>query len=171
MEGNPGWREWIRQAEWGCIVLGGNKLRITLKMKIVFLTASFLFAATSCTKKPAAGSAALPDNVMSDKPIVLKEGQAVILMKTGDKDLMIGVGVVDGKLSVQEVDPEGRNFGVTWKDSETWETSTMMAEGETHTVVMDKNMDGYADLKAETTPSGTRRFESKGQEWVELGKP
>lgn len=124
--------------------------------------------ACSCSKTPAPRPAALPDNVVSDKPIVLKEGQAVMLMKAGDRDLMIGVAVVDGKLSVSEVDPKGRNFGVAWRNSDTWETSTMVSEGQNHTITMDKNMDGLADFKAVTTPSGTHRFEMKGESWLEL---
>jgi hypothetical protein len=123
---------------------------------------------SSCDRKAPARSAAVPDNVASDKPIVLKEGQAVILMKDGDRDLMVAASVVDGKLSIAEVDPHGRNFGVTWKDSETWETSTMDSKGENNTTVLDKNGDGYADFRAELTPSGLRRFELQGNAWIEL---
>ena len=110
----------------------------------------------------------MPDNVVSDKPIVLKEGQAVILMKDGDRDLMVAASVVDGRLSVAEVDPHGRNFGVTWKDSETWETSTIISEGDNSTTILDKNGDGYADFRAERTPSGLRRFELQDEAWIEL---
>jgi len=92
----------------------------------------------------------------------------VILMKEGDRNLMIGATVLDGKLSVAEINPKGRNFGVTWKDAETWETSTTVSDGPNHTYVLDKNGDGYADFKAETTPSGTHRFELKGDAWVEV---
>jgi hypothetical protein len=81
---------------------------------------------------------------------------------------MIGAAVVDGKLSIAEIDPKGRNFGVTWKDAETWETSTMVSDGLNRTYVLDKNGDGYADFKADSTPSGTRQFELKGKAWVEL---
>jgi len=137
-------------------------------MKTLIPVLFLIFSVCACSKKPASRSAALPDNVVSDKPIVLKEGQAVVLMKAGDRNLMIGVAIVDGKLSVTEVDPNGRNFGVTWKDSESWETSTMVSDGPNHTIVMDKNMDGFADLRAETTPSGTHRFELKDEAWVEL---
>lgn len=140
-------------------------------MKNLLLPLFSFLAVCSCSRKSPPGSAALPDNVVSDKPIVLKEGQAVILMKAGDRDLMVGVSVVDGKLSVSEVDPKGRNFGVTWKDSETWETSTMVSEGRNHTITLDRNMDGYADFKAVTTPSGTHRFELEGETWVELKSP
>ena len=137
-------------------------------MKNLLPALFLIFAVCACGKKQAVRSAALPDNVVSDKPIVLKEGQAVILMKAGDRDLMIGVSIVDGKLCVHEVDLKGHNFGVVWKDSETWETSTTVSDGQNHTIVMDKNMDGFADLKAETTPSGTHRSELKGEAWVEL---
>lgn len=100
---------------------------------------------SSCDKKAASRSAAVPNHLLSDKPIVLKEGQAVILMKDEDTDLMIAASVVDGKLSVAEIDPYGRNFGVTWTDTETWETSTMNSEGENNTTVLDKDGDGGAE--------------------------
>jgi hypothetical protein len=137
-------------------------------MKTLLLALFLIFAVCACSKKPAPRSAALPDNVTNDKPIVLKEGQSVILMKEGDQYLMIGASVADGKLSVAEIDPKGRNFGVTWKDSETWETSTMVSDGTTATSVLDKNGDGYADFKAVSTPSGLRRYELQGEEWVEI---
>ncbi|MBT7960191.1 MAG: hypothetical protein HN759_12755, partial [Akkermansiaceae bacterium] len=62
---------------------------------------------------------------MEDRPIILKEGQGVVLVPEGNKSLLVGVSVVDGKLSVSEIDPEGRSFSVTWDDPEIWETSTM----------------------------------------------
>jgi hypothetical protein len=133
------------------------------------LTALFLiFLVCACNKKPPSRSAALPDNVVTDKPIVLKEGQAVVLMMEGDRNLMVGASVSDGKLTVVEIDPKGRNFGVTWKNSEAWDTSTIVSDGSTTTYVLDKNGDGYADFKAETTPTGSRRYELQGEEWVEV---
>jgi hypothetical protein len=137
-------------------------------MKTLLPALFLIFAISACGKKPAPRSAAIPDNVVSDKPIVLKEGQSVILMKEGDRELMIGASVVDGKLSVVEIDPKGRNFGVTWKDSESWETSTIVSDGSTTTSILDKNGDGYADFKAVSTPSGLRRYELQGEEWVEI---
>lgn len=137
-------------------------------MKTLLPALFLIFAISACSKKPAPRSAALPDNVVSDQPIVLKEGQSVILIKEGDRELMIGASVVDGKLSIAEIDPKGRNFGVTWKDSEIWETSTIVSEGSTTTSLLDKNGDGYADFKAVSTPSGLRRYELQGEEWVEI---
>ena len=134
-----------------------------------FLPALFLiFVVCACSKRPPSRSAALPDNVISDKPIVLKEGQAVILMMEGDRDLMVGASVSDGKLSVAEIDPKSRNFGVAWKDADTWETSTTVKDGSNTTFVLDKNGDGYADFKAEITPTGTRRYELQGEGWIEV---
>ena len=134
-----------------------------------FLPALFLiFVVCACSKRPPSRSAALPDNVISDKPIVLKEGQAVILMMEGDRDLMVGASVSNGKLSVAEIDPKSRNFGVAWKDADTWETSTTVKDGSNTTFVLDKNGDGYADFKAEITPTGTRRYELQGEAWIEV---
>jgi hypothetical protein len=137
-------------------------------MKTLHSTLYLIFAVCACNKEPSPRPAALPDNVVSDKPIVLKEGQVVILTKEGDRDLMICASVLNGKLSVAEIDPKGRNFEVTWKDPESWETSTEVSDGSIHTFVLDKNGDGYADLRAETTPSGIKRSELKDDKWVEL---
>ena len=137
-------------------------------MKNLLPALFLMLTVCACSKKPAPRSAALPDNLVSDKPIVLKEGQSVTLMKEGDPDLRIGASVVDGKLSIAEIDPKGRNFGVSWKDSESWETGTIVSDGSTASYVLDKDGDGYADFKAETSPSGTRRYKLQGAEWVEV---
>lgn len=137
-------------------------------MKNILPAILLIFSVFACTKKTPPRSAALPDNVVSDKPIVLKEGQSVAIMKEGDRNLMIGASVIDGKLTVVEIDPKGRNFGVTWKNSEAWDTSTIVSDGSTTTYVLDKNGDGYADFKAETTPTGSRRYELQGEKWVEV---
>ena len=81
---------------------------------------------------------------------------------------MIGASVLDGKLTVSEIDPKGRHFGVTWKNSESWDTSTIVSDDTTTTYVLDKNGDGYADYKTKTTPSGLSRYELQGEEWVEV---
>ena len=138
-------------------------------MKHLIFILCLITCLSACSKKQIATSAALPDNVTKDKPIILKEGQAVIIMKEGDLDLMVGIAVADGKLSVAEIDPNGRNFGVTWKDSETWETATMISTTPRHsTTVMDRDGDGHADFKAIRTHSGLQRFELKNEEWIEL---
>ena len=92
----------------------------------------------------------------------------MILMMEGDRDLMVGASVSNGKLSVAEIDPKSRNFGVAWKDADTWETSTTVKDGSNTTFVLDKNGDGYADFKAEITPTGTRRYELQGEAWIEV---
>ncbi|PAW60543.1 MAG: hypothetical protein B9S37_08590 [Verrucomicrobiia bacterium Tous-C3TDCM] len=137
-------------------------------MKNLIPSLFLIVAISSCSKKPTSSSAALPDNVVSDKPIVLKEGQSVMLMREGDPDLMIGASVVDGKLSVAEVDPKGRNFGVTWKDSESWTTSTIVSDGTSSTYILDKNGDGYTDFRAENSPTGTHLYELQGEVWTKV---
>jgi hypothetical protein len=137
-------------------------------MKSILLATPLLLAVCSCNSKSIVRPASLPDNVLSDKPIVLKEGQAIVFMKAGDQNLMIAASVLDGQLCVAEVDPKGHNFGITWRDSETWQTSTEISDGQNHKIVMDRDMDGYADFKAEFSPTETHRFELKGQEWMEL---
>ena len=138
------------------------------KMNHLIPSLFLILSVCACSKKPEPRSVALPDQVVNDKPIVLKEGQCVLLMKEGDDALLIGASVVDGKLCIAEIDPKGRNFGVTSKDSESWETSTIVSDGSTTQYVLDKDGDGYADYKAETSPSGTRRFELLNEDWVEI---
>lgn len=137
-------------------------------MKTLTLVLCLIVAVCSCSKKTSQRSAALPDNVVSDKPIILKEGQSVVLMKEGDRNLMIGAAVIDGKLTVAGIDPKSRNFGVTWKDADSWDTSTTVKDGSKSTIVLDKNGDGYADFRTEVTPSGVHRYELQGETWIEL---
>ena len=146
----------------------GAHLTFAKKMKTLLPALFLTFIVCACSKKPPLRSAALPDNVVTDKPIVLKEGQAVVLMMEGDRNLMVGASISDGKLSVAEIDPKSRNFGVTWKDADTWGTSTSVTDGSNTTFVLDKNGDGYADFKTEITPTGTRRYELQGEDWVEV---
>ena len=81
---------------------------------------------------------------------------------------MIGASIVDGKLSITEIDPKGRSFGVVWKNADTWNTSATVTEGDNRTLVLDKNGDGYADFRAELTPAGVHRYELQDEAWVEL---
>jgi hypothetical protein len=122
----------------------------------------------SCGEREQADRSGIPENVVRDGPIILKEGQAFILMIEGDDDLMIGATVTDGKLSIADLDAEGRNFGVTWTDTNTWETSTIIQEEETTLIVMDRNGDGFPDYKAESTSAGLRRYERQDDSWVEI---
>jgi len=137
-------------------------------MKFIFVIYLFIFAIFSCNKSSPVRPTSLPDNIINDKPIVMKNGQAIVFMRDGDPHLVVAASVVDGRISVSEIDPKGRSFSITWKDSETWETATIVSDGPSHTYIMDKNMDGIADFKVEQTASGTRRFKSKVQEWEEL---
>jgi hypothetical protein len=139
------------------------------KMKTLVITLFSILGLCSCGKKQTADAAPKSNEEEYElKRIVLKDGQSVMLMMDGDSDLKIGAAVVDGRLSIAEIDPEGRNFGVTWKDSETWETSTIISDGSTTGYVLDKDGDGYADFKAETGPSGTRRYKLEGEAWIEV---
>jgi len=54
-------------------------------MKNLLPALFLIFAVCACSKKPASKSATPPDNTVSDKPIVLKEGQSVELMKEGEQ--------------------------------------------------------------------------------------
>ncbi len=136
-------------------------------MKTLFPSLFLIFVVGACSKKPALGSAALPDNVVSDKPIILKNGQSVILMKEGNQNLMIRASVTDGDLTVAEIDQKDRNFGVTWKNADSWLTSTIVKDGSNITTVWDMNGDGYADFRTYVTPSGIFPYELQGDTWIE----
>jgi hypothetical protein len=138
-------------------------------MKTIVITLFSIFGLCSCGKKQTTDEA--PKSIEKEfklKRIVLKKGQPVILMMDGNSDLKIAAAIVDGRLSIAEIDPKGRNFGVTWEDSERWETSTIISDGSTTRFVLDKDGDGYADFKAETGPSGTRRYKLEGDAWIEV---
>lgn len=125
-------------------------------------------ALTSCEKPVPTRPAELPDNVSSDKPIVMKEGQALVFMKEGNPDLTISVGLVDGRLHIMELDQATPHFEVIWKDTKKWETTTTTKDGETTTLLRDRNMDGIPDLKAVISPTGTKRYDRIGEQWLEL---
>ncbi|MFT4176188.1 MAG: hypothetical protein QM627_05990 [Luteolibacter sp.] len=124
------------------------------------------FALTGCdhsTRSPA-----LPDNVQEGRPIVIKEGQAVILVPEGNKSVMIGASVVNGKLSISEVDPKGRSFSITWNSADSWETSVMNSTEEGTTVTIDKDGDGLPDLRTILKEGSASRYQLKEPNWIEL---
>jgi hypothetical protein len=51
---------------------------------------------------------------------------------------------------------------------ESWTTSTIVSDGTSSTYVLDRNGDGYADFRAENSPTGTRRYELQGEAWIEV---
>ena len=105
---------------------------------------------------------------MEERPIVIKEGQAVILVPESNKSLMIGASVVDGKLSISEIEPKGRSFSVTWNDPESWETSMTDSEDDQTTTVIDKNGDGVPDIRAVLKKESLSRFVLQDPKWIEL---
>ena len=133
-------------------------------------TAHLLLLALSfagCREPKPPQSSTLPENVLEDRPIIIKEGQAVILAPESNTSLMIGAAVVDGKLSVSEIAPKGRSFSVTWNDPESWETSTIDVEEDKTTIVIDKNGDGLPDLRAVTKKGSSSRFSLESPRWIE----
>jgi len=119
---------------------------------------SLALALFGCKGSESVRSSALPENVKEDRPIILKEGQAVVLIPEGDKSVMVGASIVDGKLSISEIEPDGKSFSVTWNDSESWESAVMnSSEGKTTTLI-DKDGDGLPDLKAIMTKGSLSRF-------------
>ena len=128
----------------------------------------FAFALAGCRDSKPYRSSALPDNVMEDRPIVLKEGQAVILIPEGNKSVMIGASVVDGKLSISEIDSKGRSFSVSWNDQESWETSVIDSAEDQMTTVIDKNGDGLPDLRVEKKKGSLSRFTLGEPKWIKL---
>jgi hypothetical protein len=92
-------------------------------------------------------SSLLPDNVKEDRPIVIKEGQAIVFRPESNKSLLICAGVVDGKLSVMEINQKGKSFSVTWSDSDSWETTIKNSTNGKTTVIIDKDGDGLPDVR------------------------
>lgn len=101
-----------------------------------------------------ARSSFLPDNVKEDRPIIIKEGQAIVFRPESNQSLLICAGVVDGKLSVMELNQKGKSLSVTWSDSDSWETTIKNSTNGKTTVVIDRDGDGLPDLR--TTDSGSR---------------
>lgn len=136
-------------------------------MRPTFLLSILIFALTSCDDQ-----SAVADNLDEERTlIIVKEGEAVILVPETDRSMMIAAGVLRGKLSVTEIDPHGRNFGVTWNDAESWETSTIVSDESGGTVILlDKDGDGLPNLKIESPGGGQvgRRFEFENALWKEL---
>ncbi|MCF6311571.1 MAG: hypothetical protein L3J39_03885 [Verrucomicrobiales bacterium] len=122
---------------------------------------------TGCDGKVSTNSSALPENVKEDRPIVLKEGQAVVLMPENNKSLMIGAAVLNGKLMIGEIDPNGRNFSVTWNDQESWETSTNISDDLNEITLFDKDGDGLPDFKVVSKDGKMERLELFDVQWKE----
>ena len=116
-------------------------------MKQAPLATLVVLLSCGCEKSVSSRSKALPENVVADKPIVIREGQAVLLAPEGDKSLVIVATVLDGKLNVAELDQKGRNFGITWSDGESWMTSVIDSEGSQLTLVVDEDGDGLPDRR------------------------
>jgi len=93
------------------------------------MTRLFLLIATlalaACGKKNPTQLEISSDELATDQRIILKEGHSVILIPENDRDLMIGASLVDGKLSIFEIDEMGKSLSVTWNDEESWTTSVM----------------------------------------------
>jgi hypothetical protein len=93
-------------------------------------------------------SSLLPDNVKEDRPIVIKEGQAIVFRPESNKSLLICAGVVDGRLSVMELNQKGKSLSVTWSDSDSWETTIKNSTNGETTVIIDKDGDGLPDVRS-----------------------
>ena len=118
-------------------------LKRSLKiMKLAPFATLLVLLCCGCEELAEPRSKALPDNVKADQPIVIREGQAVLLVPDGDESLVIVATVLDGKLNVAELDQEGRNFGVIWNDSDSWMTSVLDSDGDSLTLIVDEDGDG-----------------------------
>lgn len=127
-----------------------------------------VLALMGCDNSSRPRSPALPDNVLEDRPIVLKEGQAIILVPEGDTSVMIGASVADGKLSISEIEPKGRSFSITWNDADSWETMIIDSTAEQTITTIDKDGDGLPDLRAILKEGSALRFQLEKPKWIEL---
>lgn len=127
-----------------------------------------LFTSTGCEKSDHLQSHLLPENVKNDKPIIIKEGQAIVLVPEGKEALMLAVTVHKNDLLISEIDPDGKSLSVTWHDEESWTTSIMdSTEGRTITVV-DKDGDGIPDIRAVMENKSLSRYRIEETKWIEL---
>lgn len=131
----------------------------------LFILAPFVLL--GCDGEDLTRSSALPDNVTEDRPIVIREGQAIVLVPDGDRSIMIGASVVDGKLTISEIDPAGKSLSVTWNDKDTWETSVIDSREDQTTITIDKSGDGLPNLRTVKTADSLLRYRLEEPQWIE----
>jgi hypothetical protein len=130
----------------------------------------------SCSSPKKLGPESRQAAALNGCPIIINEGQSILFKMANAPNLVIGAAVVNGELAVWEIDPNGRNFEVVWKDSETWKTSTEFSDGDKRVTIIDKNGDGKADFMRIGTPADKRNgtvsdmvgFTAKEQEWEKM---
>lgn len=127
-----------------------------------------VFAMAGCNRLKSSRSPSLPANVVEDQPIIIKEGQGVILVPEGKRSLMIGASVIDGNLIVSEIEPKGKSFSVTWSDQDSWTTSVLDSAKDISTTIIDKNGDGIPDIRAVKKEGSLLRFRLEDPKWIEL---
>ena len=128
------------------------------------------FVLASCEDKVLPSSAHLPDNVKEDSPTILKEGEAIVLIPEGDKALMIGATVINGKLAISEIDPEGRSLDITWHDKDSWRAATTIKAEDEIVYLIDNDGDGMPDLKAVMKDGELVRYKLKSVQWEKISK-
>ena len=92
----------------------------------------------------------------------------MILAPENNKSLIIGASVVDGRLSISEIDPKGRSFSISWIDEESWETSVIDSQDDQTTTTIDKNGDGLPDLRVVMADGALLRSTLDDPRWIEL---
>lgn len=143
-------------------------------MKVIL--ALFTCCAISCSSPKKLASEPLQTDAVNGCPIIINEGQSILFRMANDPKLIIGAAVINGEIAVWEIDPNGRNFEVVWKDSETWKTSTEFNDKDKRITIIDRNGDGKADFMRIGTPSDKRNgresdmvgFAAKEQEWEKI---
>lgn len=143
-------------------------MKLLLTMIRLAKFACLLFSIAGCNNSKSSRSLSVPDNVMKDKPILIKEGQAVILVPESNKSIMVGASVIDGKLTISEIDPEGKSFSVTWDDEDSWSTTVVDCTEHQTTTVIDKNGDGIPDFRVVAKEGALLRFYLDNPSWVDL---
>jgi hypothetical protein len=131
---------------------------------IIALSIGFL----GCSKSTKSRSDLIPDNISADKPIIIKENQAIIITPENNTKLMIGASVLSGKLSVSEIDTKGKSLSVTWFDEDSWETSVVSVDGDQTSTIIDKNGDGIPDMRVVVRGGTVSRYELQKPQWIEM---
>lgn len=145
-----------------------KNLKFAKKMIKFSYCALLVFALVGCDGSKSSKTSTLPENVKDDRPIVIKEGQAIVLTPEGKASILIGASVVDGKLSISEIDAKGKSFSVTWDDENSWTTSTVDSAGDQTTTIIDKNGDGIPDIRAIMKDGSLSRSQLEDPKWSEL---
>nr|WP_290824181.1 hypothetical protein [Halomonas sp.] len=137
-----------------------------MKRTLLILIASV--ALTACKKENSSRPEISSDELATDQRIILKEKHSVVLIPDNNRSLMIGVTLLDGKITVAEIPGNGKSLAVTWNNEESWTTSVMDIGEDITVSIIDEDGDGLPDLRAEQTEGSLIRYRFGTPDWIPL---